>query len=258
MRLLMVKRSGGTLIVLRGSMLRRKLTRKAREPFTGRMEFPSRLSLARARVLSPDGTKELKYKGWQQWEGAEYQVLEEKGNGDGDPDRGYTCQLFIGKDYLIHRYVTTFQRKRRDGMPSTMDFALRNVHTNTRLTAASFAFAPPSDARQAEKEAIAVRPALLSNGTSAPDFTPMPGKDGKPVKLSDYRGKVVVLDFWATWCQPCMQSLPHTTAMAKKYADKNVVVLVVRQGRLQAWKMRSMHGTSLSNLVHVFYPLKDY
>jgi len=69
-------------------------------------------------------------------------------------------------------------------------------------------------------------PKLLANGTAAPDFT-VQDKDGKPVKLSDYRGKTVVLDFWATWCGPCQSSLPHTTEMAKKYAAKNVVVLAV-------------------------------
>ncbi len=44
---------------------------------------------------------------------------------------------------------------------------------------------------------------------------------------SDFRGKVVVLDFWATWCGPCMQSLPGTNKVAKAYKDKGVVVLAI-------------------------------
>jgi thiol-disulfide isomerase/thioredoxin len=43
--------------------------------------------------------------------------------------------------------------------------------------------------------------------------------------LSDYKGKVVVLDFWATWCGPCRAALPHHEQLAKAYKDQDVVVL---------------------------------
>jgi len=70
------------------------------------------------------------------------------------------------------------------------------------------------------------RPELIPNGSVAPDFV---SKDleGKEVKLSDYKGKIVVLDFWATWCGPCRQSLPHTQEVARKTRDQGVVVLAV-------------------------------
>ena len=67
---------------------------------------------------------------------------------------------------------------------------------------------------------------LLANGTPAPDFTAQ-DKDGKPVHLSDYKGKIVVLDFWATWCGICMFEMPQMKTLGSKYADKNVVVLAV-------------------------------
>lgn len=72
----------------------------------------------------------------------------------------------------------------------------------------------------------ASEPALLAPGTIAPDFTAHT-PTGKPVHLSDYKGKVVVLDMWATWCPPCQASLPHTNAVAKQFAPKGVTVLAV-------------------------------
>ncbi|MBS0662898.1 MAG: redoxin domain-containing protein [Verrucomicrobia bacterium] len=65
---------------------------------------------------------------------------------------------------------------------------------------------------------------LLKVGAKAPDFTGIDAA-GKPVKLSDYKGKVVILDFWATWCGPCIASMPHTQEVAAHYKDQGVVVL---------------------------------
>jgi thiol-disulfide isomerase/thioredoxin len=65
---------------------------------------------------------------------------------------------------------------------------------------------------------------LLEVGALAPDFV---SKDlaGKEVRISDSHNKIVVLDFWATWCGPCKASLPHTAEVAKRYKDQGVVVL---------------------------------
>ena len=63
-----------------------------------------------------------------------------------------------------------------------------------------------------------------SGKTAAPDFT-MHDLSGKEVKLADYRGKVVVLDFWATWCGPCKAAMPHTQQLASKHRAEGVVVI---------------------------------
>jgi thiol-disulfide isomerase/thioredoxin len=50
-------------------------------------------------------------------------------------------------------------------------------------------------------------------------------QDGKAQPLSQWRGKVVVVNFWATWCPPCKEEMPELSAFQQKYANRNVVVL---------------------------------
>lgn len=60
----------------------------------------------------------------------------------------------------------------------------------------------------------------------APDFTLM-NLDGDFVTLGDYRGSIVVLDFWATWCSPCIKSFPTLHAVVERNEDEGVVLLLV-------------------------------
>lgn len=54
-----------------------------------------------------------------------------------------------------------------------------------------------------------------------------PNENGKPQSLKQYAGKIVVLNFWATWCEPCREEMPELSALHDAYKDKNVVVLGV-------------------------------
>jgi peroxiredoxin len=60
----------------------------------------------------------------------------------------------------------------------------------------------------------------------AADFT-LKDMSGKTVKLSDYKGKVVLLEFWAAWCPPCRASVPGLEKLHKAYKDKGLVLLAV-------------------------------
>ncbi len=68
----------------------------------------------------------------------------------------------------------------------------------------------------------------------APDFSWKDTK-GNVVKLSNLKGKVVLIDFWATWCGPCRMTIPHVEAIYEKYKDKGVEVLGVNldQGNVE-------------------------
>jgi len=65
-------------------------------------------------------------------------------------------------------------------------------------------------------------------GNTATDFG-LPGLDGRPIRLSDFRGKMVLLNFWATWCKPCTTEMPAMQAAYDKLRDRGLVVLAVNE-----------------------------
>lgn len=64
----------------------------------------------------------------------------------------------------------------------------------------------------------------LAADAAAPAFS-VRTLEGKTIKLSDFKGKPVVVDFWATWCQPCKASMPHLDQLQDRYAKNGLVVL---------------------------------
>ena len=75
----------------------------------------------------------------------------------------------------------------------------------------------------------------LTVGKSAPDFQ-LPDLNEKEIRLSDYRGKVVFLNFWATWCKPCREEMPSMEVLYKNFEKDGLVILAVSIDRVTTKK----------------------
>jgi peroxiredoxin len=93
------------------------------------------------------------------------------------------------------------------------------------LLVVSLLFSSCADAQSSSK-AQASSTTAKSALKVAPDFE-LTDSTGKTARLSDYRGKVVLLNFWATWCGPCKVEMPWFMDFERKYKDKGFAVLAV-------------------------------
>ena len=97
-----------------------------------------------------------------------------------------------------------------------------DVQMSLNLPVDTFTFVPPRGATQQNAGKVDAREALL--GRPAPDFR-LRSLDGEDVQLASLRGKVVLLDFWATWCGPCRMTMPKLNHLFKQFQNKEVAIL---------------------------------
>lgn len=173
-------------------------------------------------------------------------------------------------------YLNSLDQRAADVQKEIIAVKMKYVKANPNKFMALMAFnstlPPEFDARQAEKDFQALDLAIRNTdfgkeveekiakvkktqeGSAAPDFT-MNDVDGKSVKLSDFRGKWVLLDFWASWCNPCRRENPNLVKAYNQFKDKGFTILGIsldkptdREKWLDAIKADGLVWTQLSDL----------
>ena len=116
---------------------------------------------------------------------------------------------------------------RKAGVPDVKVAMREIVYQSTpgaAIAAEALAFQPPEAAQEVEPTQPAGGPSRA--GAPAPELS-LPDLEGKAVSLEGLRGKVILVDFWATWCGPCVMAMPHLKALAETHGAEGMVVLAV-------------------------------
>lgn len=137
-----------------------------------------------------------------------------------DPAGRNVAQFYLGVDDLLVRRI---ERPRNPDTPmaSSEIFIARNLKPGDTHADATFALTPPPG--YAVRTVGGPPPGSLTIGSPAPDWE-LPTATGEKVNLKSLRGKVVVLDFWASWCGPCRIAMPHMQKLHERFKNDPVVV----------------------------------
>jgi thiol-disulfide isomerase/thioredoxin len=202
----------------------------------------------------------------------------------------YETYLDVKRQYLIYKNDTTevgkAMKKKLDaeynwgissfGLKSTKGFAQRNPKSaltahivyekcnhydiDMRTIDSSYNALHPiaQQTKYGRKLAAKIVQAKATNeGQLAPNFKVV-DKEGKTFSLSDYKGRVVILDFWGSWCYPCRETHPHLRQVQEKYATNGLEIIMFgcRDHSKERW-LKAIEKDSLQAMRHVWVEYKD-
>lgn len=168
------------------------------------------------------GDVEVKYEGRKQ----KWPLLRVASKADAERSQTLT-QIAVDPESLnIGRMtwsVVTYEGTEKTIIQMTMDF---KTFTVGPVPESTFTFEKPKNAKLVDAVPIPGQTGSFLLNHEAPDFE-LKTLDGEKVRLTDFRGKPVLLSFWASWCGPCRRELPELGALHDEYAKKGLVILGV-------------------------------
>jgi thiol-disulfide isomerase/thioredoxin len=126
---------------------------------------------------------------------------------------------------IEHAHTYLYSGTARIPLTTDTKTSYTHVELDPKLPDGLFTFTPPTDAKLVDKF-----PSPFAGPNMAGQLAPplkLKSADGKEVSLDSFRGKPVLLDLWATWCPPCVQSLPELAKLYQDTKDKNLVILAI-------------------------------
>ncbi len=167
----------------------------------------------------------IEYGGEQDIEGVRCETVKVKSSGVPEIER---ILSFGREDHLLRWAETIVTPPKMPGRPTIarrMTFIAKDLDTKPSIQDDAFRLKPPGGytLRSLADLQPSDNAGLLAVGSPAPPWE-LKARDGSTVSLEKLRGKVVVLDFWASWCGPCKMAMPSFQRLYERYKDKPVAV----------------------------------
>jgi thiol-disulfide isomerase/thioredoxin len=148
------------------------------------------------------------------------------------------ADVYVGiKDSLVWKVrsnLTNFVKKQHAELQANANLSIifeeihSEIESGVKIPASNFEFTPPEGAVKTDNLFSQPEPQTKASiGKQAENFALSGLKEGSTIKLEDYKGKVVMIDFWATWCGPCRKELPILQKMYDQFKEKKFIFIAV-------------------------------